>query len=77
MRHWRRTHPLNPEQRRKDSARSHAGVYKRRGYLVQQPCENCGDPNSEMHHPDYDQPTAVRWFCRPCHLVIHPTTRAA
>jgi hypothetical protein len=74
MREWRKTHPLNPEQRKKDAARSYAGVYKRRGLLEPQPCP-CGS-EAEMHHPDYDQPLKVEWMCRPCHLEHHQKVAA-
>jgi hypothetical protein len=50
---------------------SYAGVYKRRGKLIQQPCECCGDPKSEMHHQDHERPLDVTWLCRPCHLAWH------
>lgn len=73
MREWRKTHPLTPEQRHKDACRSYAGVYKRRGHLSPEPCQNCGNPEVEMHHPDYDVPLAVIWLCRPCHLARHVT----
>jgi hypothetical protein len=72
MREWRKTHPMSDEERFKDSARSYAGVYKRRGKLVPQPCQ-CGAPIVEMHHPDYAKPLEVEWTCRPCHLEIHRT----
>lgn len=62
---------LSPEQRAKDNARSYAGVYKRRGVLVPKPCEECGEPDSEMHHPDYSKPLEVVWLCRPCHHALH------
>lgn len=71
MREWRKTHPLTREQKRKDSSRSYANVYKRRGKLVPQPCEACGTVAEEMHHEDYDRPLDVRWFCRPCHIDLH------
>lgn len=71
MRDWRKTHPLTPEQRRKDNARSYAGVYLRRGKLIPQPCKRCKAEKAEMHHPDYSQPLNVIWLCRPCHLYLH------
>ena len=76
MREWRKTHPLNAEQRRKDAARSYAGVYKRRGKLIPQPCAICGSPNVEMHHPDYDRPLEVVWLCKPHHREADRTIRA-
>lgn len=71
MRGWRKTNPLTPEQRVKDNARSYAGVYKRRGKLVQQPCAVCGAEKTEMHHHDYSKPLEVEWLCRPCHMRTH------
>lgn len=71
MRNWRITHPLNKEQRKKDTARSYANVYKQRGKLKKQPCKMCGSEHSQMHHPDYDKPLEVLWLCRRCHLLTH------
>jgi hypothetical protein len=62
---------FTPEEKRRADARSKAGIYKRRGILVQQPCEACGETDSQMHHPDYAKPLAVRWLCEPCHLELH------
>jgi hypothetical protein len=62
---------MTAEQRHKDNARSYAKTYKRRGHLVQQPCEVCRAPNTEMHHDDYDKPLEVRWLCRKHHLEHH------
>ena len=71
MRDWRKTHPLNAAQRRKDNCRSYANVYKRRGRLKQKPCESCGSVDSQMHHEDYDRPLKVRWLCVSCHAARH------
>lgn len=71
MREWRKTHPLTPEQRFKDNARSYAQTYKKRGKLVKCPCENCGSPRSQMHHENYNNPLDVVWLCRPCHMTLH------
>jgi len=70
MREWRRSNPMSEEQRRKDIARSKAGVYLRRGKIVRKPCRVCGE-RAEMHHPDYDKPYEVDWLCRGCHLEEH------
>jgi hypothetical protein len=67
---WRVTHPLSAEQRVKANARAYAREYRKRGKLIPQPCEKCGDP-AQMHHDDYSKPLAVRWMCRPCHGAHH------
>lgn len=78
MRNWRKTHPLTPEQRVKDKARSKAAVYQKRGLLKPQPCEKCGtETKVEKHHDDYGKPLDVRWMCRPCHLAEHASAKAA
>lgn len=72
MRAWRKTHPLTPAQRLKDTARSYAGVYLRRGKLNKPAvCGRCAGPNPQMHHPDYAEPLLVEWLCRSCHLAVH------
>lgn len=43
----------------------------RGGRIRKQPCEICGDPNTEAHHPDYSKPLDVRWLCREHHLAVH------
>ena len=71
MREWRKTHPFTPEQRRKDNARSYAGVYLRRGKIQKLPCASCGSLESQMHHPDYSRPLLIEWLCRSCHFKLH------
>lgn len=75
MREWRKAHPLTEEQRKKDNCRSYANAYKKRGKLVQVPCEKCGSPKSQMHHHNYDKPLEVEWLCRPCHMRLHQEER--
>ena len=41
------------------------------GLLVKRPCEHCGEPESEAHHPDYDRPLHVVWLCRAHHRAVH------
>lgn len=43
----------------------------RRGLVVQRPCEVCGSPDSEAHHPDYTRPALVQWLCRRHHTAEH------
>lgn len=60
----------------KDRARAKARYHRRRGLLVAQPCEGCGNPKVQMHHPDYGQPLAVRWLCHACHREEHRRPKA-
>jgi hypothetical protein len=71
MQEWRRNHPLNPIQKKKDNARSYANVYLKRLKITKKPCEKCGSVKSEMHHQDYTKPLLVEWLCRTCHLNLH------
>ena len=43
----------------------------KRGMLVKDVCEVCGDLNVHAHHDDYNKPLEVRWLC-PLH---HGVTR--
>lgn len=56
-------------------ARRHAHVKVgnaiKRGELIKQPCEVCGDTNVHAHHDDYSKPLDVRWLCVNHHLEWH------
>ena len=41
------------------------------GRIARQPCEVCGNTNSEAHHDDYSRPLDVRWLCRAHHAELH------
>jgi hypothetical protein len=43
----------------------------RRGLVVRQPCEVCGEEKTDAHHHDYDRPLAVKWLCRRHHVLAH------
>ena len=64
---WRKTHPLSPEQKKKDICRSYAGVYLRRGKIKKGSCLFCGDIKTQMHHPNYDEPLNIEWLCAKHH----------
>lgn len=48
-----------------------------RGLVKREPCEVCGDPNTEFHHyPDkYDQPLTGQHLCRLHHRREHSRLR--
>jgi hypothetical protein len=43
----------------------------RNGLLTKERCMFCGDPNSEAHHVDYNDPANVMWLCRSHHRMWH------
>jgi len=43
----------------------------KRGDLVRQPCEKCGEAKSQAHHDDYSKPLSVRWLCVKHHREHH------
>ena len=49
---------------------------KRRGELVSQPCEVCGNPRSVAHHRwGYAEPLRVAWLCQSHHATEHARMR--
>ncbi|OWK20627.1 hypothetical protein AJ88_27620 [Mesorhizobium amorphae CCBAU 01583] len=39
----------------------------RRGIIERQPCEVCGDPKTDAHHPEWKTPLFCQWLCRKHH----------
>ncbi len=42
----------------------------KRGEVIRQPCEICGNIKSQAHHEDYTKPFEVRWLCNIHHWQI-------
>jgi hypothetical protein len=61
----------DPKLRMKHEARWQAHRAFKRGDIIKLPCRDCGDPKSEMHHPNYYEPLKVIWLCRKHHLIEH------
>lgn len=61
----------------KNKARAMVTRRIRSGTLKRQPCEICGNPNSQAHHDDYSRPLDVRWLCFKHHREAHGQTVAA
>jgi len=68
---WNEAHPLEM------LAHQYVRSALRRGLLQRQPCEVCGEANTDAHHDDYDQPRKVRWLCRRHHKQHHAQARKA
>jgi len=71
----RRARAENPPRLdlRKHRVRARTRQAIRRGELIPQPCEECGNTEVEAHHPDYDAPDAhlkVRWLCEKHHSLL-------
>lgn len=46
-----------------------------KGSIVKTPCEVCGSPEVEGHHPDYSLPLNVMWLCMTHHKQLHKESR--
>lgn len=44
---------------------------RQKGEIKKEPCEKCGDPNSQGHHENYLEPLKVRWLCSKHHGEEH------
>ena len=64
-RNYRRKH------RARVLARTAINIAIRAGKITRQPCQVCGAPDAQAHHPDYRQPLTVRWLCRVHHIAHH------
>lgn len=57
----------------KVSQRAH-GMVRRAldsGKMIRSPCQVCGEPKTEAHHPDYSKPLDVEWLCKSHHVAKH------
>jgi hypothetical protein len=61
----------------REAARAAVKNAIKRGELIRRPCRDCGDPNTEAHHPDYSKPFEVVWLCKPHHRIEDRKRRAA
>ena len=61
----------NRESAHKKAAHRKAWRALHAGKLQRKPCQECGNENSEMHHPDYAKPLDVMWLCKLCHETWH------
>jgi hypothetical protein len=64
---------MSSEQKKRANCRAYTKVLQRRGVLPLGPCEVCGDPNAQNHHPDYSKPREFRRLCKFHHQQEHRT----
>lgn len=55
----------------KERARANLRKAVQLGRIERQPCEVCGEPETDGHHDDYSKPYDVRWLCRVHHMQLH------
>ena len=57
--------------------RAHLAVQRalNAGRLEKLPCEICGNPKVDAHHPEYRSPLKVEWLCRRHHIQRHQQRR--
>lgn len=63
------------EERWKYEARKETRNAIRRGDIIKQPCEVCGNTKVDAHHDDYSKPLEVRFLCRKHHSEHHAKAR--
>lgn len=73
MRYRRRAREKWPTH---ESARRKVAYAVKYGHLEKRPCVECGNPDSNGHHEDYDRPLDVVWLCRGCHDAEHARIKA-
>jgi hypothetical protein len=66
----------DPRLRIRWMARWYTKRMVRNGKIQQQPCAVCGKAESEIHHPDYNQPLLIVWLCPQCHRELHKNAKA-
>lgn len=54
----------------KTKARTMVNRAIRRGKIIRQPCEICGQI-AQAHHEDYSKPLDVKWLCFEHHRIAH------
>lgn len=64
----------NAEANKKDLARKKANRALLKGLIFKHDC-SCGSTESQMHHPNYDKPLDVVWYCKKCHEAFHALER--
>ncbi len=72
---WYYKNGVNPTQRKHNIARSYAKSYVKRGKVLKSPCTICGNPDSQIHHENYEAPLQIIWLCKECHYWIHRKLR--
>jgi hypothetical protein len=71
------TTKLSPEEALiRAGVRRRANMAQERGKIEKRPCEKCGAPDAQKHHPDYGKPLEVIWLCKPCHKDWHKQNEA-
>ena len=60
-----------PSEIPKELARWRLQTHVKRGKIKKLPCQTCGNPKSQGHHPDYSKPLDVLWLCSTHHMLQH------
>jgi len=66
-----REYSQNPRLRIRYLARWYAKRMTENGTIAQQLCAMCGNPQSQRHHPNYNEPLLIVWLCGECHQKLH------
>lgn len=68
---WKREHPISEGQIEKIRVRQLTRYAIRSGYIIEKPCEICGEIKVDAHHDDYSKPLEVRFLCEKHHVEHH------
>lgn len=55
----------------KDTCRWKTAYLVKKGIIIKNCCEICGDIKSETHHKDYTNPFDIIWLCPKHHTALH------
>ena len=66
---YMRNYFKNEGHKQKRYARTIANKYVAKGIIIKELCQ-CGN-ESELHHPNYLNPTDVSFLCKKCHAELH------
>lgn len=72
QREWKR----KKTREHRELVRGRSRISAWRGKLKHEPCTVCGNPNSELHHPDHEMPNLTVWLCRRHHMLWHDHWKA-
>jgi len=63
--------PRGIDQQQRESVRNRTRYRVRTGKIAKEPCADCGNGESEIHHNSYESLEDITWLCDSCHQERH------